>query len=241
MTNTSKKQLKLSSLIVGLSIFLNSCAFHDGTMSGNAALSNANFRQVGAIEASNKCVYVFGLGGNAKAAQITALKQQLQKQFPLRNGLAWANVSLEMKTGFYVLFSARKATLAADIIDFWPDTNTTYSAYNGYYLNDSSYIYVPQQLKMETRNTDLLFDILKILSATKDRNTISKLTLSEVYELTKNTEVAFNYRKKLYKGIVLNTETSNTELKYVTVAFLYNNDKVKKANIHTRDLYKIVK
>jgi hypothetical protein len=62
--------------------------------------------------------------------------------------LAWANVTAGMKTGFYVIFDKRKATLTADIIDFWPDTNTANSAYNGYYFNDSIFIPVRFQFAM---------------------------------------------------------------------------------------------
>jgi hypothetical protein len=180
---------------------------YNGNITGNAQLSGNNFRYVGKVAASNKCVYVFHWGGNVKETQITALKDELLKRYPLRNGLAWANVSLEMKTGFYILWDVRKAILTADIVDFWPDTNTLFSAYNGYYLNDTTYIPVAQNIETYTvTSQDSLMQRLLFMNAQIKHIDHKKLTRQKLSEITINSEVIFFKNKKPYRGIIISAD-----------------------------------
>jgi hypothetical protein len=180
---------------------------YNGNITGNAQLSGNNFRYVGKVAASNKCVYVFHWGGNAKETQITALKDELRKRYPLRNGLAWANVSLEMKTGFYILWDVRKAILTADIVDFWPDTNTLFSAYNGYYLNDTTFIPVAQSIETYTvPSQDSLMQRLLFMNARKQLVDTKKLTRLKSNKILTNTEVIFLRNDKPYLGIVISVD-----------------------------------
>lgn len=204
---------------------LTSCAVYNGNITGNAQLSGNNFRYVGKVAASNKCVYVFHWGGNAKETQITALKDELQQRYPLRNGLAWANVSLEMKTGFYILWDVRKAILTADIVDFWPDTNTAFPAYNGYYLNDTTFIPVPP--KMETYTVaiqDSLTPRLMFMNARIQHIDLEKLTRQQRSEILINSEVIFFKNEKPYPGIVISVDN---EFFTAVVAFLDEFGKLK--------------
>lgn len=199
---------KFSLIITLLGIqLLTSCAVYNGNITGNAQLSGNNFRYVGKVAASNKCVYVFHWGGNAKETQITALKDELRKRYPLRNGLAWANVSLEMKTGFYILWDVRKAILTADIVDFWPDTNTLFSAYNGYYLNDTTFIPVAQSIETYTvPSQDSLMQRLLFMNARKQLVDTKKLTRLKSNKILTNTEVIFLRNDKPYLGIVISVD-----------------------------------
>lgn len=215
---------KLIIILFGIQL-LTSCAVYNGNITSNAQLGNNNFRYVGNVSASNKCVYVFHWGGNAKETQITALKNELQQRYPLRNGLAWANVSLEMKTGFYILWDVRKAILTADIVDFWPDTNTTFAAYNGYYLNDTTFIPVPQKKETYTvASQDSLIPRLLFMNARKQPVDIKKLTQQKRSEILTNSEVIFLRNGKTYLGIVVSVDN---EFFTAVVAFLDEFGKLK--------------
>lgn len=221
-------------LVIAL-LFLSSCAIYNGNITGNAALSNAQFKHVGTVSATRTCVYVFHWGGVAKRSQITALKQDLQRRYPLRNGLAWANVSVEMKTGFWGLFDTRKATLTADIIDFWPDTNTVYAAYNGYYLNDSTFICVPQKIALQPIiKQESLVKRLQLLSASKNNSNISSLVSFEFITPEINEAVILKYRGQYTYGII----TALKEYDAVNVAYLNENGKLKIRGISKRFLFK---
>ncbi len=199
-------KFRLIVILFGVQL-LTSCAVYNGNITGNAQLSGNNFRYVGNVAASNKCVYVFHWGGNAKETQITALQNELQQRYPLRNGLAWANVSLEMKTGFYILWDVRKAILTADIVDFWPDTNTTFSAYNGYYLNDTTFIPVPKKIETYTvASQDSLMQRLLFMNARKQLVDTKKLTKQKRSEILINSEVIFLRNEKPYQGIVISVD-----------------------------------
>jgi hypothetical protein len=217
-------KFRLIIILFGVQL-LTSCAVYNGNITGNAQLGSNNFRYVGKVSASNKCVYVFHWGGNAKETQITALKNELQQRYPLRNGLAWANVSLEMKTGFYILWDVRKAILTADIVDFWPDTNTAFPAYNGYYLNDTTFIPVPQKMETYTvASQDSLTPRLMFMNARKQPVDIKKLSQQKRSEILINSEVIFLRNEKSYLGIVI-----SVDYEYFTavVAFLDEFGKLK--------------
>ena len=204
---------------------ITSCAVYNGNITGNAQLGGNNFRYVGKVAASNKCVYVFHWGGNAKETQITALKNELQQRYPLRNGLAWANVSLEMKTGFYILWDVRKAILTADIVDFWPDTNTIFSAYNGYYLNDTTFIPVPQKIETYTvAGQDSLMQRLLFMNARIQHLDRKKLIQYKPNKILINSEVFFLRNEKSYLGIVISVDN---EFFTAVVAFLDEFGKLK--------------
>lgn len=225
MTTPFFSRSKLIIILLGIQL-LTSCAVYNGNITGNAQLGSNNFRYVGKVSASNKCVYVFHWGGNAKETQITALKNELQQRYPLRNGLAWANVSLEMKTGFYILWDVRKAILTADIVDFWPDTNTTFDAYNGYYLNDTTFIPVPQKIETLTKaSQDSLIPRLLFMNARKQQHVdIKKLAQQKRSEILVNSEVIFLRNDKSYLGIVISVDN---EFFTAVVAFLDEFGKLK--------------
>lgn len=222
-------------IIFILLALLSSCtAIYNGNMTGNAAPSNANFRHVGTVSRSNRCVYVFHIGGNAKQSQIIKLKEDLQKRYPLRNGLAWANVAVEMKTSFNILWDVRRATLSADIIDFWPDTNTTYAKYNGYYLNNTQYILVPKPINLpDTLNQDTLIHKLQLLEASVENSTIKSLTLLKEEALFVGSDVIFIKRKKPIRGIIF-----WTDYKYYYIGYLNENGRLDSIARPRGEIYK---
>lgn len=207
--------LTFSLFLMACMFLFTGCTFYDGSITGNAALANANYRYVGNITASNQCVYVFHLGGNSKESQITALKDNLRNKYPLRDGLAWANVSLEMKSGFYVLFDVRKAILTADIVDFWPDTNTTYADYNGYYLNKSTFIPVPATANFGTVNRDSLYERLSFAAARKSNLWNVPLQPVAFADAKVNSEVVIYIANKAVRGIIFKKDFDTVYIAYL--------------------------
>ncbi|WP_146194173.1 DUF6567 family protein [Brumimicrobium oceani] len=112
-----KNLIRLLSFCV-FATFLNSCAFHSGVMTGNAALSDANFKVVDYAVGTSETFKVFGLGGVATDALVLEAKRNLYKNYPLKAGQALANVSVDFKRSFFPVVSKNKVVVSADIIDF---------------------------------------------------------------------------------------------------------------------------
>ena len=218
--------------IIVLTQLITSCAVHVGQITGNAALGGNNYRHVGTVSASNECIYVFYWGGNEKRAQIQELKENLEQRYPLRGGLAWANVTAGMKTGFYVIFDKRKATLTADIIDFWPDTNTANAAYNGYYYNDSIFIPVPIPIRNESIKKDSLEIKLLRLNAEKMKRITNPLVKVDIYSPLIDKEVII-LRKQPTIGIIIRTHEYRVDVAYLSV-----DGKVKVIQLNYEKVYK---
>jgi hypothetical protein len=203
---------------------------HSGLITGNAALSQNNFRYAGKLSTSNINTYVFGVGGNEKANQIEQLRMQLIKQYPLRDGLAWANVGVTYRKNIFLPFIwTSEATLTLDVIDFWPDTNTVYKNYLGYYLNDSTYIYTGAVREKKG------IDIISLRSTLQPNDTIfNKLFIAEI-KLNKgeliteklndnhykeNMLILFKYDNTVIPGIIL---SASADINYIAVRFLNAN------------------
>jgi hypothetical protein len=124
-----------------------------GQLSGNAALSGNNFRYAGTVSATNTATYVFGIGGIKIGNQVDKLREELAYQYPMRSGLAWANVSVTFSTSQYLFVHQRQATITLDLIDYWPDTIQAYSGYNGYYLKPGMFILTSSSLAQK-KNLD---------------------------------------------------------------------------------------
>ncbi|MFK8044267.1 MAG: DUF6567 family protein [Crocinitomicaceae bacterium] len=102
-------------LFLGL---LSSCAFHTGTMTGNATIMGPNFTVQGMAYGKAETKHVFGIGGLGKEAIVLEAKRKMYTAFPLEPGQAFANVTVDFKKGFYIVYSKLTCTISADIIDF---------------------------------------------------------------------------------------------------------------------------
>lgn len=216
-------------------LVLNSCtSIYTGNIAGNTVVNNVPYRHIGTVSVSNRCVYVFHIGGSGKKSQIIKLKEDLQKRYPLRNGLAWTNVAVEMKTGFFVLWDVRKATLSVDLVDFWPDTNTRYANYCGYYFNDSIYIPIPQRVaRINTNKTDSITSRLTFLNADKKNVFLNKFIKVNPVEDILGKEIFVYYKGQLTYGIV---EWYQDD--YARVSILNARGQLKKILRHVDKLYK---
>lgn len=105
-------------LLFTLTTMISSCAFHSGVMTGNAALSDANFFTVGYAMGTSEITKVLGMGGVATDALVLEAKRNLYKNHPLTKGQALANVSVDFKRTIFPFVSKLKVLISADIIDF---------------------------------------------------------------------------------------------------------------------------
>ena len=87
-------------------------------MSGNAALSDANFTVVDYAIGTSSTSKIFGMGGVAIDALILEAKRNLYENYPLTKGQALANVSVDFKRSFFPIVSKVKVIISADIVGF---------------------------------------------------------------------------------------------------------------------------
>jgi hypothetical protein len=166
-----KKILVNTSLFVSASLLFACATVNIGNVTGNAALSSNNFRYVGTVSASSTSTYVLGIGGMNKQNQVEMLRKELATLYPLRGGLAWANVGVSFSNSYYIFFNQRVATLSLDLVDFWPDTNASYKGFEGYYLIPDSFIIIsapPKSISISTpqipTSVDTKFKLIQLQS-----------------------------------------------------------------------------
>lgn len=113
-----KNVFRLLIFVIGV-LSLSSCVVHNGSMNGSASLSQANFEYVEkSVSGSASTVRVLGIGGLGKKAIVETAKMNMLKDNPLKANQALANVTVNWKSGGYLLFQTNKCTVTADIIQF---------------------------------------------------------------------------------------------------------------------------
>jgi hypothetical protein len=113
-----KKFFTILALSTGVLSFL-SCAVHGGSMNDSAALSQANFEYAqSSLSGDASTLKVLGIGGLAKSALVEEAKQDMLKNYPLKENQALANVTVNWKTGFYFIVQTNKCTVTADVVEF---------------------------------------------------------------------------------------------------------------------------
>jgi len=113
--------MKLATHILGIiiiSLTISSCAFHSGLMTGNAALNDANFKTVDYAIGSSETTKVFGFGSVATDGLMLEAKRNMYESYPLNPGQAYANVSVDFKTAYFLVVVKTKAIITADVVDF---------------------------------------------------------------------------------------------------------------------------
>lgn len=104
--------------ILGFTFLLSSCAFHHGYLNNSTALSSNNFTIKGQAKGDSKITYVIGFGGLSKTALVAEAKQNMMYNYPLREGEAYANTTVDVKNSFVLFVRTVKVTITADIIKF---------------------------------------------------------------------------------------------------------------------------
>lgn len=113
-----KRISTLTTVCAIVAMMFSSCAMHTGIGMSNASLSQNNFKMVKYAKGDVKTTKVFGLGGLGKQAMVAEAKQELLANYPLQDGQALANMTVDWKTGFYFFVVVTKCTVTADIVQF---------------------------------------------------------------------------------------------------------------------------
>lgn len=142
-----------------------------------------------------------GIGGLNKDALVYEAKIRLYKSINIKQGQALANISVDWRNGFYILFSKTKVTLSADIIEF---------------LNEPTQkeeIVLPQTNDLGTLEVPFNEDVANSLSLEDyqlDENLIGKAK----YGFIVGEEVKFKNKSRLIKGRISNINTGTADVKY---------------------------
>ena len=113
-----KKITKLYAIAFVYAILFSSCAFHVGNMTGSTILSTNNFKYIKFVKGEAKTIKLFGIGGLEKEALIAEAKNDLIQKYPLKDGQALANITIDFKTTLKILIIETKVTITADIVEF---------------------------------------------------------------------------------------------------------------------------
>jgi hypothetical protein len=97
-------------------IMANSCAFHSGMMTGNAEISS-NSEIIGFATGKSKTSLVFGIGGLDSQTLVRDAKRDMYSKYPLKQGQAYANVTVDWQKAFYFIVVVNTLTISADIVD----------------------------------------------------------------------------------------------------------------------------
>lgn len=104
--------------IVIIAFATSSCATHWGTMNGSASLSSNNFKIAKMASGTASTTKIFGFGGLAKDALVLEAKKDMMQNYPLREGQALANVTVDFKNSFMFFVNTNKVTVTADVVEF---------------------------------------------------------------------------------------------------------------------------
>lgn len=113
-----KRIFTLTTVFAIVAMLFSSCAVHTGIGMSNASLSQNNFKMVKYATGDVKTTKIFGLGGLSKTAMVAEAKQELLANYPLQDGQALANMTVDWKTSFYFFVLVTKCTVTADVVQF---------------------------------------------------------------------------------------------------------------------------
>ena len=112
------KKLKLLIALVVFVLFSSCSSFHSGMMSGNASLSENNFKVIKTATGTSVAKTIFGFSDTKKDALVSEAKQDLLRSNPLKEGQALANVTVDFNVRTFLIIFTQKVTVTADIVEF---------------------------------------------------------------------------------------------------------------------------
>ncbi len=122
-SNKMKKSIVFVLFLAILAISMPSCitSMHVGYLTNSAALGSANFSYI-KMNAQGKSTakYILGIGGFDKETLVNDAKQQLLSANPLKSNQALANITVNFKTAFFLMYTYHTVTciVTADIVEF---------------------------------------------------------------------------------------------------------------------------
>lgn len=106
-------------LVILIAIAFSSCStFYIGTTTGDASLSSNNFKMMRLATGTASIHTFMGIGGMKKEALVHEAKKDMLLNSPLKERQALANVTVDFKTSFFLVFRTQKVTVSADIVEF---------------------------------------------------------------------------------------------------------------------------
>lgn len=117
------RKITITFSVVLIGLMLAACfATHSGTMVNSASLSQNNFKIIGNVtgQAETYTFLMFG-GGIGRDALVNEAKQDMYNKHPLRDGQAYANITVDFKNAVYILVNQFRCTINADIVQFLED------------------------------------------------------------------------------------------------------------------------
>lgn len=99
---------------------MSSCAIHTGNTTGNAAVTNDNFRIMDLAIGQAQTKQVFGIGGLNPDALVLEAKTAMYGNHPLSAGQMYANITVDYKRSFYFIVVTTLVTVSADVVQFNP-------------------------------------------------------------------------------------------------------------------------
>jgi hypothetical protein len=93
-------------------------AFNSGGLNESAMLTKNNFKILGSVKSESKTVIVLGFGGLRTKALISETKRKLYKSYSLKQGQAFANMSLDFNKKFWLFGLTTTCTIDADVVQF---------------------------------------------------------------------------------------------------------------------------
>jgi len=114
-----KKSIYSCLLLAVVALTAQSCAVHNGLITGGASLQTNNFSYVASnVQGVAKTKHIFGIGGLAKSALVAEAKKDLTKTHPLKSGQAYTNFILDFRSSFVLFVLGTRCTVTADIVEF---------------------------------------------------------------------------------------------------------------------------
>jgi len=184
-------------------------------MSGNAAISDANFNVVGLAVGTASTQHVMGIGGLGKDALILEAKRNLYSNYPLKKGQALANVTVDIKRSMFPFVFKTLATVSADVIDFNASANdSSFMSFNKEIRENSkaSVFLQNERVKMEIKG---VIYSARILKSDKAKSQV-------LFENSKGNFKLKNFsNKRLYSDNSIKSEVYHIG---DGIRFLYNNE-----------------
>ncbi|MBN2681822.1 MAG: hypothetical protein JXR58_04900 [Bacteroidales bacterium] len=198
--------------IIVITVFLNSCAMHNGVLSSNAVFADKNFKVIGIGIGESQSIKILGFGGLKKNALVFEAKDDLYKKTCLKQGQILTNITLDYKHEFYIVFSKTKVTISGEIVDFNDEANDLKDNFyglkerNGYILGEQIYI-----------KTDSIYQLRKIERISLDEiQSISEKNEAYITNFEESFQIkgSFDYKKKTYSigdNITMTSENTGEE------------------------------
>ena len=112
-----KNIFKLAAIFL---LFQSCVAVHSGSMSNSASLSSANFTYVKlGANGESSATYIFGIGGFNRQTLVADAKNNMLREFILKDNQSLSNITVNFKTSNYCgVYQKVVCYVTADIVQF---------------------------------------------------------------------------------------------------------------------------